>query len=128
LRSRARGRLRSWQGPDKIDDGEDGHPDDVEGVPEDAEAEEPAEDVRSVETLGPNLRHHGSDPQQPGGDVRAMAADQGEEGGKEGASLRARADRDHMREFKKLDAEKDEAQQAGHEQPDLSPQHVAALG
>ncbi len=80
------------------------------------------------EALGPDLRHHRPEPQQAGGDVRAVAADQREEGRQEGAALRPRAFADHRREFVELDRQEDQAEQAGQQQPDLRPRHVAALG
>ena len=80
----------------------------------------------SLESLGPDLRHHRAKPQQAARDVRAVAADQREEGREERAALRRSALGDHRCEFVKLDRQEDEAKQAGHEQPDLRPASCCA--
>ncbi len=76
--------------PEEIDHCEDRDPDDVERVPEEGEAENATQDVGAI-ALGEHLRHHRQQPHEPEGDVHAVAADQGEEGGEEGAALRTRA-------------------------------------
>nr|GFD54727.1 hypothetical protein [Tanacetum cinerariifolium] len=65
--------------PQQVDDGEDGDPDDVERVPEQAEAGDAADDL-VAESLGPDLRHHRRQPDQSKRHMDAMAADQREEG------------------------------------------------
>ena len=67
-----------------------------------------------AEALGEHLRHHRQQPQQAGGHVQAMAADQREEGREERAARRACPLRDHARELVHLDGEKCGAEQEGH--------------
>ena len=85
----------------QIDDREQRHPDDVERVPEQVEAEQPAQNV-GAEALDEDLRHHRAQPQEPGADMQAVAADHGEEGRQEGAALRARACADQAGEIVRL--------------------------
>src|SRR5438128_1393593 len=80
-----------------------------------------------LEPLGPDLRNHGAQPEQAGGNVQAVTADQGEECGQEGAALRAGALGDHSSELVKLDRQEDEAEQAGQQQPELRPGHIGPL-
>ena len=73
-------------------------------MPEQAEAEHAPQDV-GAESLGEDLRHHGQQPQQAGGHMQAVAADQREEGRQERAARRAGAARDQAREFVDLEAQ-----------------------
>ena len=52
-----------------------------------------------------DLDHHHDQPDQSGGDVQAVAADKGEEGGQKGAALRGRAAGDHVGELVQLETE-----------------------
>ena len=87
----------------------------------------PAHDVRA-EPLGEDLRHHRAEPQEADRDVQPVAADEGEEGGQERAAVRAVALGDHSGELVDLETEEAEAEQAGHDEADLRPQHVAHAG
>src|SRR5215475_252764 len=82
-----RGWYRSWRNSHQINDREQPDPDDVERVPEQGEAPQPALHV-AAEAFDGDLRHHYRQPDQAGGDVQAVAADQGKEGGQERAALR----------------------------------------
>src|SRR6516164_9267924 len=79
------GVLPSGARPQKIDIGEDADPDDVEGVPEQCEAHTAPHDV-GPEALRPELRHHGTEPEQARCDMESVEADQGEKGRKERAA------------------------------------------
>ena len=80
------------------------------------------------EALGEDLRHHRAEPQEADGDVQAVATDEGEEGRQERAAVRAVAFSDHPGELIELEAEEAEAEQPGHEEADLGPQHIAHAG
>src|SRR5262245_1871757 len=73
-------------------------------MPEQGKAEQPPVDG-GTESLEFDLRHHDGQPDQPGGDVQAVAADEGEERGEEGAALRGRAACDHAGELMDLEIE-----------------------
>src|SRR3954454_4686953 len=100
LARRRRGRKlgRSLLYSEEIDDGEERHPNDVERVPEQAEAKEATQDV-GAESFGEDLRHHCQEPEQAGRNVKTMTSDDGEEGREEGASGRTRSLRDKGREL-----------------------------
>ena len=80
---------RSWTNSHQIDDREQPDPDDVERVPEQGKAEQAALHA-GAKSLDCDLRHHHGQPDQSGGDVQPVAADQGEECGQKGAALRGR--------------------------------------
>ena len=61
-------------------------PDDVERVPEQREAQDPAQDV-GRKPLAKNCAIIVREPEQPDRDMQAVAADEGEEGREEGAAL-----------------------------------------
>jgi hypothetical protein len=63
----------------KVDDREEGDPDYIEHVPEQAEAQEAPEDV-GPEPLCADLRHHGQQPQQAHDHMETVAPHQHEEG------------------------------------------------
>src|SRR5215471_21422979 len=88
----------------QVDGREQPDPDDVEGVPEQGKAEQAPVDG-GAESLEFNLRHHHGQPDQPGGDVHAVAADEGEERGEKSAALRGRAAGDHAGELVDLEIE-----------------------
>ena len=58
-----------------------------------------------TKALDCDLRHHHGQPDQSGGDVQPVAADQGEECGQEGAALRGGAAGDHAGELADLESE-----------------------
>src|ERR1700750_2147433 len=89
---------RSWMDSHQIDDAEQPHPDDVERVPEQSEAEQ-APLHSGSQTLECDLSHHNAQPDHPRGDVQPMTADQGKERGQERTSLRGGADGDHAGEL-----------------------------
>ena len=92
----------------QINDREQRHPDDVEHMPEQIEAEHPPQDV-GAETLDENLRHHGAEPQQAGADVQAVASDHGKERRQKGAALRAGALLHQFGEIVRLQHQKGDA-------------------
>src|SRR5262245_66308577 len=73
-------------------------------MPEQGKAEQAAPDG-GAESLEFDLRHHYGQPDQPGGDVQAVAADESEERGEKSAALRSRAARDHVGELMHLKIE-----------------------
>src|SRR5229473_1392709 len=78
---------------------------DVECVPEQAEAKEPAaHEVARAPHHG--LCHHENEPYETRGHVRAVQSDEAEKGREEGAARGAGALRDHAREFAQFQAEK----------------------
>src|SRR6266852_2969754 len=104
--------LRSWRDSHQIDDREYPDPNDVECVPEQRKALEAAHYV-GTEPLGGDLCHHHHEPDQAGGDMQPMAADEREERGKKRAALRGRARDDHARELVELKAEETQAEREG---------------
>src|SRR3954453_2301141 len=118
---------RSYATPKQIDDGEYPDPDDVERVPEQRKEHNPAQDI-GTKTLCEDLGHHGEEPQYAGGDVEAMAADEGEERGQESAARWAIAAGNEISEFAKLNDQKDEAEQTRHGHPEIEPEPVAHIG
>ena len=83
-------------------------------MPEQAEAEQPAQDVGRkplANTCAIMVRSHN----RPSGDVAAVAADQAEEGGQEGAARRAVAVRDKAGELVDLEEQEARPEQAGHD-------------
>src|SRR5262249_51492586 len=84
-------------------------PDDVEGVPEQAEAQQ-APQHGGMQSLGDDLRHHIDEPDETSADVRAVHADQSEEGGQEGAAGGSGALVYHAHEFRDLEGEKRRAE------------------
>src|ERR1700761_5281189 len=75
---------RSWRVPHQVDERKNANPDNVQGVPEQAETGEPAQYVLA-ESLRPDLRHHRAQPQHPDRHMQSMASDQSEEAGVIGA-------------------------------------------
>src|ERR1700704_4257662 len=106
---------RSWTDSHQIDDCEQPNPDDVEGVPEQGEAEQAALDG-GAKALDFDLRHHHCQPDQSGGNVQPVAADKGEECGQERAALRSRTDGNHA--CKLADLEHEEARPSKESAPD----------
>src|SRR5262249_29018543 len=88
----------------QVDGREQPDPDDVQRMPEQGEAEKPPIDG-GAESLELDLRHHHGQPDQPGGDVHTVAADEGEERGEKSAALRGRAAGDHAGELMHLEIE-----------------------
>ena len=80
-----RDRHRPSAGSHQIDQGEHPDPDDVQRVPEQAEAQQAPQHVRP-QALGDDLRHHIDEENEAAGDVDAVRADQGEKAGKKGAA------------------------------------------
>ncbi len=95
-------------------------PNDIQGVPEQAEAEHAPQNVGPV-TLGEHLRHHGQQPQQAGGHVQAMAADQREERREERASRRARPVRDQACKLPDLEGDERRSENEGHRHGAIEP-------
>ena len=78
--------------------------------------------------LGGNLRHHVDEPEKAAGDVRAVHADQGEEGREKGATGRPRALAHHAGKFRDLDKEERRAEQEGKRGKDIEALAVPAFG
>src|SRR5713226_7757881 len=96
-------------------------------MPEQAEAEDTAENVGPV-TLGEHLRHHCQQPQQPGGYVQAMAADQRKEGREERAPCRTCPERDQTRKLPDLEADKRGSEYEGRRHGAIEPGSAIRLG
>ncbi len=111
----------------QVNHGEQRDPDDVQGVPEQAEAQDAPQDIGPV-SLGEHLRHHRQQPQQAGGHVQAVAADQREEGREERAARRAGAARDHAGELVHLEAEERRAEHEGRRHRAIEPEPAVRPG
>ena len=97
--------LRSSQHSHQVDEGEDADPDDVQEVPEHRQAHQAAR-VLGRQAVLAHLDHQRDQPDDAEGDVQAVRADQREEGGQEGAALRAGAFVDQVRELVELEPRK----------------------
>src|SRR5215467_11596320 len=104
LQARDRKVYRSWTNSYQVDGREKPDPDDVQRMPEQGKAEQPPVDG-GTESLEFDLRHHDGQPDQPGGDVQAVAADESEERREKSAALRSRAAGDHVGELMDLKIE-----------------------
>src|SRR6478736_9136505 len=109
LRVRVRVELRSWTHSHQINHREYPDPNDVEGVPEQGEAEQAALHAGD-ESHHRHLDHHHHEPNQTEGDVQTVAADKREESRQESAALRRRAARYHICELAKLECKKRSAE------------------
>ncbi len=74
-----------------------------------------------------HLDHHHDQPDQPGRNVQPMAADQGEEGGQEGAALRAGAAADHVGELAELEREERQAECEGDQSAEIGAEATSRL-
>src|ERR1700733_15806750 len=96
-------------------------------MPEQTEAENAPENVGPV-TLGEHLRHHRQQPQQAGGDVKAVASDQRKKGREERAPRWTRPVRDHVRKLPEFEAKKRSAKYEGRRHRAIEPNPVVCLG
>ncbi|EMH73405.1 hypothetical protein EHI8A_167850 [Entamoeba histolytica HM-1:IMSS-B] len=99
-----------------IDDGEDEDPDDVQEVPEQAQARQ-AGHVGGGQTLGRDLQHQHDHPDQTRAHVQTVGTDQGEERGQEGTAIRTIALMDQMVELIEFHADEAGTEQPGNRQP-----------
>ncbi|KAG1188756.1 hypothetical protein G6F35_014200 [Rhizopus arrhizus] len=116
-----RGRVRPQRsatsdGSHKIDEGEDADPDDVQEVPEQAQARQ-ATLVDRVQAMAADHVQEDDDPDQAEGDVQAVRTDQREERGQVSAAAGAGAFRDQVMEFPDFHRDEACAEQERHHQP-----------
>src|SRR5215207_11730179 len=95
---------RSPLGSHQVDHRKHRDPYNVEGMPEQAEAENSPENI-VPEVLGEDLRHHCQEPEQARGHVKTVAANQREEGRQERTPARPGATLDETGELAGLEAE-----------------------
>ncbi|KAG1453743.1 hypothetical protein G6F57_015660 [Rhizopus arrhizus] len=110
----------------EVDDGEHADPDQVQEVPEQAQARHAGLVGRGQAVLL-QLHEHHQQPQQAGADVQAVGADQGEERRQEGTAVRTVALVDQVLEFPHFHAHEAEAQQPGDGQPQVHLAHLLAV-
>ena len=116
---------RSSQHSQQVDEGEDPDPDQVEEVPEQRQAGQPAL-VGGDQPALADLHHQHDQPDDAEGDVQPVGADQREEGGEEARALRPGALVDQVGELVELDRDEAGAEEAGDGEPPQRPPLVAA--
>ncbi|CAM2150089.1 conserved hypothetical protein [Paraburkholderia tropica] len=102
----------------KINKGEHANPDDVQEVPEEAQAREAADFALAQHRRLQRLNHEDDHPDHAHRHVDTVGGDQREERRQEGAALRAVALGDHVRELMQFEVQERRAQQEGDRQPD----------
>src|SRR3954454_19228322 len=118
---------RSPLGSHQVDHRKHRDPNDVEGMPEQTEAEHSPENI-VPEPLGEDLRHHGQEPEQARGHVKPMAADEGEEGRQERTPGRPGATLDETGELAGLKAEEGGPERESRAHGGVEPGRVARAG
>src|SRR5579872_2417710 len=101
---------------EKVYDREDEYPDDVQEVPEQAEARKLGDNKRT-EAPKPNLHDGHNHPEEADGDVEAVGADEREVRRKEGASRPAVTFHSELREFIELKHKEREPEQERYREP-----------
>src|ERR1700722_10501705 len=96
-------------------------------MPEQAEAQHPAEDVVAV-AFGEYLRHHRQQPEQAARHVQAVAANQGEERGEECTACRTGAACDQASELVSFQANEREPEDKGRGHRGIEPGAAVRLG
>src|SRR6188472_2049203 len=102
--------------PGQVNDGEDADPCNIKKTPEQAQPVQAGDD-EWVQPAHVGLTSQENDPEQANADVKAVAADQREEGGEKTTSPWTGAGRSHAVQFRNLHDDEAESEEKRHAEP-----------